>query len=98
METLSSLLTATLVPLVGALAVLWAALSLFLIGNSRAARHRAAVVQRTLTDIAALESSGKPPEDQVRDIEHLVARLERLMLLRVAASLPDRSPLSEVFA
>jgi HEAT repeat protein len=98
METLSSLLTATLVPLVGALAVLWGALSLFLIASSRAARQRALVVQRALTEIAALESSGKPPEDQVREIEHLVARLERLMLLRVAASLADRSPLSEVFA
>ena len=98
METLSGLLTATLVPLVSALAVLWAGLSALLVASGRAARHRAAVVERAVSDLATLESSEIRPEDQVREVEQLVGRLERLMLLRIAANLPDRSPLSEVFA
>jgi HEAT repeat protein len=98
METLSTLLNAILVPLVGTLAVIWAALSAYLLVASRKARVQAAVVHGALADLRTLESSQASPEDQVREVEQLVGRLERLILLRVAANLADRSPLSEVFA
>ena len=98
METLSTLLNTLLVPLVGTLGMMWAALSAYLVVAGRRARERAIVVRQALADLHRLDASGLSPEDQVRAIEGLVAPLDRSMLLRVAGLLPDRSPLSEVFA
>ena len=98
MEILSTLLNAILVPLVGALAALWAALSVYLTVAGRNAQERASVVGLTLDTLHEIEASTLSPEEQVREVERLVARLERSMLLRVAGVLPERSPLSEVFA
>jgi HEAT repeat protein len=98
METLSTLLNAILVPLVGALAALWAGLSVYLAVTGRKARERAAGVRRAIETLQSIEHGALSPEKQVREVERLVAGLERPMLLRVAGALPDRSPLSEVFA
>jgi HEAT repeat protein len=87
-----------LIPLVGLLIMMWAVLSVFLVLTARRARERSIIIRATLGDLKKLETSGLPPEDQVREVEQLVSQLERLMLLRVAANLPDRSQLSEMFA
>ena len=98
MQTLSTLLNGTLIPLVGLLAILWAALSLYLLVAGRRARESAVIVRDVLGELGRLESSSLTPEEQVRAVERLVGRLDRVMLLRIAAALPDKSPLSEAFA
>lgn len=98
MQTLSTILSAALVPLVGVLAILWAALSLYLIVAGRRARESAAITREVLGELHRIETGPMRPEEQVQEVERLVARLDRLMLLRVAALLPDKSPLSEAFA
>ena len=98
METLSTVLDSILVPLVGALAALWAALSLYVVAAGRAARERGVVVRRTLADLHRIETDTLSPEDQVREVDALVAGLDRSDLLLAAGTLPDRSMLSEVFA
>lgn len=98
MQTLSTVLGATLIPLLGLLALLWAGLSVYLLVAGRRARDAAAVVRTVLDELSRLESSDLVPEQQVREVERLVRRVDRVMLLRIAATLPDRSPLSEAFA
>lgn len=98
METLSTLLNATLVPLVSVLAALWAALSVYLIVAGRQARSSGAIVHRLLDELHRIDTGQSTPVDQVSRVEGLVADNDRLTLLRVAANLPDRSPLSEIFA
>lgn len=98
MQTLSTLLSGTLIPLVALLALLWAALSVYLLVAGRRAREAAATVRNVLAELNGIEASTLSPEAQVRAVERLAGQLDRLMLLRIAATLPDRSPLSEAFA
>jgi HEAT repeat protein len=98
MQTLTALLNATIVPLVSALAVLWAALSIYLVLAGRRAREAATVVRAVLDELHRLEEGALSPEDQIRAVAQIATRLDRVTLLRVAAHLADRSPLSEGFA
>lgn len=98
MHTLPHLLNAVLPPLVLALVALWVGLSAYLFLAGRRARERAAVIARTIAEIARIEESGILPEQQVRDLGQVAAGLDRVMILRVASALPERSPASEIFA
>ena len=64
--------------------------------DARASARRSS--RRTLAEVRRIESSGMLPEEQVRQLEALVSGTERLMLLRVAMALPERSPATEIFA
>jgi HEAT repeat protein len=98
MDILPSLLTTILVPLVALLATLWAALCIYIVLAARHARESAAGVARALGELERTEASDLSPEAQVREIDALVARFDRVMLLRIGAALPERSPASEIFA
>ena len=98
MQTVSSLLDATLIPLVGLLALVWATLSLYLLMAGRRSRDASRIVRAVLDELTRLEASSLSPEEQIREVERIAGRLDRVMLLRIAATLPDRSPLSEAFA
>jgi HEAT repeat protein len=78
--------------------LLWVGLSAYLVVSAKRARERSAVVRCTLAEVQRIESSGMLPEEQVRQIEALVSGTERLMLLRVAMALPERSACTEIFA
>ena len=95
---LQALVSAAFLPLVLALTGIWLALLAYLVVAARRAREREAVVARTLAEVRRIESSGMLPEEQVRQLEALVSGTERLMLLRVAMALPERSPATEIFA
>jgi HEAT repeat protein len=90
--------SAAVVWLLAVLAALWLLLSACLVVAARRMRARAAVVARTLAEVHRIESSGMLPEEQVRQLEALVSGTDRLMLLRVATALPERSPATEIFA
>ena len=96
--TLQALVNAALVPLLFALAVVWLALSIYLVDAARRGRERASIVARTLAEVRRVESSGMLPEEQVRQLEALVSGTDRRMLLRVAMALPEKSPATEIFA
>lgn len=98
MDTFSNLLTTVLVPLVALLATIWAVLSAYVVIAARRSRDSTAAVARALDEVRRIEASGAVPEEQVRQLDAIVARLDRLMLLRVGAALPERSPASEIFA
>jgi HEAT repeat protein len=93
-----ALMNAAVLPLVLVLATTWVSLLAYLVVAARRARERAVVVARTLAEVRRIESSGMLPEEQVRQLEALVSGTERLMLLRVAMALPERSPATEIFA
>lgn len=95
---LQALLNAAGVPLVLALAGVWLALLAHLVWAARRLRERAAVVARVLAEVRRIERSGMLPGEQVRQLEALVSGTTRLMLLRVAMALPERSPAIEIFA
>jgi HEAT repeat protein len=96
--TFQELLGIALVPLVGITVGLWAALCASLHGAARRARQRSTVVARLVAEVQRIESSGMLPEEQVRQLEALVSGTDRLMLLRAALALPERSPATEIFA
>lgn len=98
MPTLAHVLTVALPPLVLGLLVLWAALSAFLYVAARRSREHGVAVASTIAEIRRIEESDVLPEEQVRQLAALAARLDRVMVLRVASSLPERSPASEMFA
>jgi HEAT repeat protein len=94
----ANLLTVLLFPVMVVLATIWASLSIYLLVAARRSRAQTAEVQRALAELHRIEQSEMLPEEQVRQLEALVAGIEREMLLRVATILSDRSPVSEVFA
>jgi HEAT repeat protein len=94
----ANVLTVLLLPLMVVLATAWASLSIYLVMAGRRARAQAAEIDRALAELHRIETSQMLPEEQVRQLEALVAGIERVMLLRVATRLPDRSPASEIFA
>lgn len=98
MTSAANLLTLLLLPLIVVLATIWASLSIHLVLAARRSRAQAVEVQRALAELHRIEHSGMLPEEQVRQLEALVAGIERVMLLRVATGLPDRSPAAEIFA
>src|SRR4051794_17256730 len=98
MTTLPLLLNALLPGLLVGLAVVWLALSLYLAVTGRRARDHASAVGRTLAEIRRIEQSGEIPGEQLRQLGVLAASIDRLMVLRVASSLPERSHASEMFA
>ncbi len=98
MTTLALLLNALLPGLLVGLAVVWIALSLYLAVTGRRARDHAAAVGRTLAEIRRIERSGEIPGEQLRQLGVLAASIDRLMVLRVASSLPERSHAAEMFA
>jgi HEAT repeat protein len=91
-------LSAAVVWLLGTLGTLWLCLSGWLVLAARHARARSAAVRCVLAEFHRVESSGMLPEEQVRQLEALVSGTDRLMLLRAATSLPERSPATEIFA
>jgi HEAT repeat protein len=93
-----TLLNAALLSLVALLAALWVSISVLLVVLARRSRERTVVVGRTLAEVRRVEASGMLPEEQVRQLEALVAGVDRLMLLRAATSLPNRSQAAEIFA
>lgn len=91
-------LSAAVVWLLATLGTVWLCLSGWLVLAARRARARCAAVASILAEVHRIESSGMLPEEQVRQLEALVSGTDRLMLLRAATALPERSPATEIFA
>jgi HEAT repeat protein len=98
MTTLALTLNAFLPGLLAGLALIWIALSVYLFVAGQRAREQQAAVAHTLAEIRRIEESSDLPAEQLTRLAALAASLDRLMVLRVASALPERSHASEMFA
>jgi HEAT repeat protein len=98
MEALTPSVDRLLTLVVLALAATWVPLSVYLYVSVRRAREHGAVVRRTAEAVRRIEAADTRPEEKVQQLASLAAAIDRTMVLRVAAALPDRCQASEIFA